>query len=374
MGLNIKSVIRNLSNLPGWKTNRKLLIIESDDWGSVRMPNLEVLKELKAKGLDLESGDSFRYNNNDTLAGTKDFEMLFEVLNKHKDNNGNSAVITAVSVVANPDFEKIRANDFKEYYFETFDKTLERYGYPEAFNCWKEGIEKKLFIPQFHAREHLNVPFWMRALQNNDAHARIAFDYGMWGFNNVHKHGCYFQSAFDLEYFEDISVQAETIKSGLQIFEKLFGYKATFFVPPNGPFNNNLEQAAFEGGIKFISASKIQQEPFGEGKTKKRFHYIGQKNRFKQTYLTRNCIFEPGSKQRTDWVDACLSDIEIAFKWNKPAVISSHRVNYIGQLNPLNREISLKSLDELLRKVKFKWPEVEFISSHDLGKMVQGSI
>jgi hypothetical protein len=28
------------------------------------------------------------YNNNDTLAGTKDFQMLFELLNKHKDNNG----------------------------------------------------------------------------------------------------------------------------------------------------------------------------------------------------------------------------------------------------------------------------------------------
>ena len=52
-------------------------------------------------------------------------ELLFELLEKHKDAKGNSAVFTAVSVVANPDFEKIKANDYKEYYFETFDKTLE---------------------------------------------------------------------------------------------------------------------------------------------------------------------------------------------------------------------------------------------------------
>jgi hypothetical protein len=370
MNTNLKSAIRNLSNIPGWKTNRKLLVLESDDWGSVRMPSLEVLEILKKKGLELETIDSFRYNNYDTLAGTKDFELLFELLEKHKDAKGNSAVFTAVSVVANPDFEKIKANDYKEYYFETFDKTLERYGYPEAFNSWMEGIERKLFIPQFHAREHLNVPFWMRALQSNDEQARIAFDYGIWGFNNIHKHGCFFQSAFDLEYYDDVKVQAETIKSGLKVFESLFGYKAEFFVPPNGPFNNILEEAAFDGGIKYISASKIQHEPLGEGKTRKRFHYIGQRNRFKQIYLTRNCIFEPASPQRTDWVDSCLSDIEIAFKWKKPAVISTHRVNYIGQLNPKNREKGLKELDLLLQKITLKWPDVEFITSQELGAML----
>lgn len=367
----IKSLVRNLSNVPGWSTKRKLVVIESDDWGSIRMPSLAALERLKKKGIDLESEDSFRYNNNDTLAGVKDFDMLFEVLSRHKDIHGRPAVFTAVSVVANPDFERIKQSDFTNYYFETFDKTLERYGYPEAFNCWKVGIDNKLFIPQFHAREHLNVPFWMRALKNNDVEARAAFEEGLWGFNNKHLYGCYFQSAFDLEYYDDVHQQAETIKSGLEIFEQLFGYRATFFVPPNGPFNNELEKVAAESGIKYMSASKVQKEPLGEGKTRRRLHYIGQKNKYQQTYLTRNCIFEPGSGQKINWVDACLNDIEIAFKWNKPAVISSHRVNYIGQLNPKNREMSLRSLDALLNGILKKWPETEFITSNQLGDLVR---
>ena len=28
-------------NLRGWKTNRKIVVIESDDWGSIRMASLK---------------------------------------------------------------------------------------------------------------------------------------------------------------------------------------------------------------------------------------------------------------------------------------------------------------------------------------------
>ena len=34
-----KNALRNLSNLPGWRTSRKIVVIESDDWGTIRMPS-----------------------------------------------------------------------------------------------------------------------------------------------------------------------------------------------------------------------------------------------------------------------------------------------------------------------------------------------
>jgi len=27
---------RYIANIPGWRTNRKIIVIESDDWGSIR--------------------------------------------------------------------------------------------------------------------------------------------------------------------------------------------------------------------------------------------------------------------------------------------------------------------------------------------------
>ena len=365
----LKKIIKNISNIPGWTTSRKIIVIESDDWGSIRMPSLSIFKELSSNGLDLASGDARRYNENDTLASASDLNALFETLMAFKDFKGNFPVFTAVSLVANPDFKKIKENNFQQYYWEPFTETLEKYGKADAYPLWLEGIKNKLFVPQFHGREHLNVAPWMRALQSDDKQALLAFDHGLWGYNNKHPNGLMFQAAFDLEVVLDLKIQEEAITSGLIQFEKLFGYKASFFVPPNGPFNNSLEQVAADGGIKYMSTSKMQSEVLGQGKTRKRIHYLGQKNQHNQRYITRNCFFEP-SQVGKNWESTCIADIENAFKWNKPAVISSHRVNYIGGLNEKNRKQGLEQLSSLLATILKKWPEVEFMTSSELGDLI----
>jgi len=119
-----------------------------------------------------------------------------------------------------------------------------------------------------------------------------------------------------------------------------------------------------------MSASKIQKEPQGQGKFKTKFHWLGQTNRHGQKYITRNCFFEPSDHSK-DWVASCISEIELAFKYKKPAVISSHRVNYIGSLVQENREQSNKKLENLLTKIINTWPDVEFISSSNLGQIIK---
>jgi hypothetical protein len=252
------------------------------------------------------------------MASKSDLEGLFDVLLSVKDRKGNSSKFTAISLVTNPNFQKIKESKFQNYYFEPFTKTLNRYGYEDSFSIWKKGLDENIFIPEFHGREHLNVMAWMRALQSNDKSTMIAFDQGVWGFKNQNKGKVSYQAAFDLEYNSDLRVQTEIIESGLNIFEQLHGYRATFFVPPNGPFNNGLEKIAANNGIKFMSASKIQKEVLGEGKSKKIFHYLGQENIYSQKYITRNRFFEPSSESK-DWVNSCLQDIDIAFSWkNQP--------------------------------------------------------
>jgi len=263
------------------------------------MPSNRAFESISKKRLD-SSGASYRFNTYDTLADKIDLMLLFETLSTFRDIHGNHPVITALSVVANPDFEKIRKNEYKEYFYEPFPRTLERYyGSDNPFPLWNEGIQNKLFLPQFHGREHLNVAVWMNALKQNDVEARLAFDHGLWGFNNKHPFGITFQSAFSLEIPDQLHLQAEIIKDGLRLFEELFGYRASYFVSPNSPFNNQLETVAASEGIRFIFASKIQNEPLGEGKIKKSFHYPGQKNRLGQYYLSRNCFSNKANPAKT---------------------------------------------------------------------------
>jgi hypothetical protein len=366
----IKNILKNLSNIPGWRTDRKIIVLESDDWGSVRMPSIKAYENLKKANIDIGTGAGARYNKYDSLASAEDLSAIYDVLQSVKDQNGKSAKFTALSLSANPDFHKIRGNNFQNYYYEPFVETLNRYDKLNAFRLWQEGKEQNIFIPEFHGREHLNVSAWMRALQNNDKETLIAFDNEFWAFNR--KNGIGYQAAFDLEFSKDLKEQEKIIIDGLNLFENLFARRASFFVPPNGPINSQLEKVAAEKGIKFMSTPKFQTEVFGDGKTKKHFRYIGKKNRHNQVYITRNAFFEP-SGAKNNQVDSCMRDVELALKFKKPAVISSHRVNYIGGLVEQNRTSSLRELKKLLIQITTKWPEVEFMSSSELGDTIKNA-
>jgi hypothetical protein len=365
------SLRQNLSNAYGKTNIRKILIIESDDWGSIRMPSLEAFERLERLGLNLRSVDAERYNLNDALATSHDLESLFEVLSSVHDIKGNCAVFTPVSIVANPNFQKIYDSGFQEYFYEPFTETLKRYpGCEHSFERWKEGIEKRLFIPQMHGREHLNVTAWMKALQTGENNTIQAFNERIWGFVPVTYPEVDYQAAFLLNDPNELVYQKSVIYEGLQLFRELFGYEAEYFVPPNGPFNNSLNKTLAENGIRFRCASKIQNEPLGFGKKKKVVHYLGQKEKNGIRYITRNCFFEPSQKGK-DWVDSCLNDIKIAFRWHKPAIISSHRVNYIGALNPVNRDTGLNQLSVLLKQISKNWPDVEFMTTPQFGKLMK---
>jgi hypothetical protein len=365
-------ILRNVSNIPGWTTKRKIIVVESDDWGSIRMPSKKVFNFLIGKGICLTNKDAFRYNRYDTLASPEDLSALFEILLSFKDKNNKPCIFTAISVVANPNFQKIKEHDFREYFFEPFTQTLFNYYQNNlSFELWKEGIEKRIFYPQFHGREHLNVAEWMRSLQKHDYEALLCFKQGFWGLSrkSSNSYCISFQSAFDFIEPDDLAIQAISIQEGLALFKNIFGYDAKYFVPPNGPFNNSLEQKAAESGIKYISTSKIQKEPQGYGREKTIFHWLGQQNIHNQRFIVRNCFFEPGLIGK-DWVNSCLNEIEIAFRWYKPAVISTHRVNYIGVHDKQNRDNGLHQLIKLLKSILKTWPEVEFFTSDQLGDLI----
>lgn len=360
-----------IKNLLGWKTKRKIVVIESDDWGSIRMSSNDAIAKLKSLGANI---DKSRYEKYDTLESNSDMEAMFETLMKFKDLNGKHPVITGVNVVANPDFEKIKESGYQQYFYEPFTETLKKYPeHDKVYQYWKYGIENRLMVPEFHGREHLNVNRWMRALQSGSKGELAAFELGVTGLGpNIYKDfKAEYQGAFEVELLSDLESQKEVLISGTKLFQELFGYKATAFTPTNGPFSSTLEPVLNDCGIDLIQTARvIYKEPIGGGKFKRKFRCMGMKNSLGQRYLVRNCVFEPNEDLGFDWFDFCMPRIEQALKYHNPVIITTHRVNYTGMLNPENRRKSLAELERLLKGIISKWPDVEFMTTAELGKLM----
>lgn len=361
-----KNLVHNLLNIPGWRTKRKIVVLESDDWGSIRMPSGDVFNKFLSKGFSLS--DSV-YNKLDTLESDDDLYRLYEVLESYRDSSGKNPVITGNVVVGNPDFEKIKQSDFNEYYYEPVSRTFERYpGREKALSLWLEGAKKGIFHPQYHSREHVNVTRWMDALRRKSPEIMFSFENG----TTFSGEGDYnFMEVLDYNSPDEIDVLIQSLQGGLDLFEEIFGFRSKSFIPPCYTWDSNIEKSMAEGGVKFIQGIIIQSIPTGSfGNYKKKYHFLGSRNSFGQYFLVRNCFFEPSLINRNDPVGECLRRISIAFRWNKPAIIGSHRINYMGSLNKKNRTDNLYLLNELLSSIIKIWPDVEFMSSDRLGELI----
>lgn len=372
----LTQIKEHLKNIPGWTTNRKIVVIESDDWGSIRMASKEAYHKLLNKGYPV---DKCPYNSYDSLESNDDVEKLMIVLNEFEDINGNPAKFTLNNIVANPDFNKIEASGYKSYFYEPFTETLKRYPYrDQVMQLFQTGISKDVFQPQFHGREHVHVARWLAALQNKEKPALDAFKNEMFTVKASEKSVSRdeYLDSFGSYYLNGSSDLENIFLEGIELFKNIWGFKPLSFMAPCYTWPEQLEKKMYEEGISFIQGTHVQRMPkeSPNKQIQKKYHYQGQKNKYDQHYVVRNILFEPTEYGRNNIIEETLSQIDIAFLWKKPAIISSHRVNYTGSISKENRSKNLNLLHNLLTKILNKYPEVEFMSTDQLGKLMNNKI
>jgi hypothetical protein len=360
-------VKKNLININFNKSLSKILVIESDDWGAIRIPNKQVKKQLQYLNL-IKAKDAF--SEYDTLESEDDYSALFEILSKHKDFKGNPAVLTANMVMGNPDFSKIRESNFEEYFWEPFQKTYESY-YPtqETLSTLLLGINEKLIKPQFHAHEHLNVFQWLKRLKIEDKSYLDAFDLSCFAIDDNEKSNfrSNLMATYDYRSTEELEQIKNHIEKGLTHFQNTFGFNSQTTISPCYVWNEEIEKIFLNNNVKGLQSSYVQMSnsPL-TGQHKRIWRKMGTKNQFGQIYTIRNVLFEPALSPSINWVDKAIESIEIAFFWGQPAVLASHRINFVAGLSARNRTNSLEQLDLLLTKVLKKWPDIQFMNSAQL--------
>lgn len=369
--MNVKKILRkNLVNIPGWRTSRKIFLIESDDWGSIRMPDLETINRLESKGLDLHANHFTRL---DSLEKEQDLLDLFSILRNYKDKEGRFPVITANCLVANPDFLQIERSDFRRYHFETIEETYKKNSERKnVLSIWEEeGINNRMLWPQFHGREHFNFQYWLKVLQSGDEKELLAFKnralLGIGNDKNTRSSNSY-MAAFDYEKEKEFSSFEKVISQGIILFNDIFGFKPKSFVAPCSIRSDRLDPILAENGIKYHQVGQQQLPQYENYRIKHRFW--GAKNQYNQIYWRRNSSFEPARDPSFDWIGNVMHDAKIAFRWGKPLVVSSHRVNYTSGISVENKLNTLRLLDRLLQKLVSTYPDIEFFTSDQLGDFI----
>jgi len=360
-----------LNSRKDWSTKEKIVVIESDDWGSLRMPNAQAYNNLHNSGMSVDKCAFMKY---DSLETAQDFEALQNTFNGIYTKTGKKPVITANYIMANPDFNKIKESNFRTYFRTYFwDYLNEKKLLEEYKSMLIKIMDNGFFYPQLHGMEHLNVSYWMDFLRNGSAETLLAFDQNVYGVSTnvaTEKRATFLAELDYASQEEFINFIEPSLKEAAERFEDFFGYKSKSFIAPNYIWSEEVERILSDMEVKFIQSSRMQQLPKNYNGIMLRRNTASE-NKFGQSYLVRNCIFEPSTTlHKQEHTDRCFQQISNAFLWNKPAIISSHRLNYMGGIVEQNRTENLQLLEDLLLKVAKRWPQVQFINSVELGEKI----
>ncbi len=369
-------VVPYLKNLIGWRTKRKILAFFVDDYGNVRIDSEEARRKMAEAGLR----NAGRFDDYDALESRQDLEQLYEVLSSVRDLKGRHAVFTPLALPCNIDFETMASEDYREFRKEelpvTFRKLEARHpeSYKGAWEVWQEGIREGFMAPQFHGREHLNLKVFNEKLEKRDPDLLTALkNRSFTGISNTGYRTISYTAVFDFWDLKENVAFAPILEDGLATFKRVYACPSVHFNPPAGREHPMIHQTLYEHGIRYIDTPFIKHEHQGYGRYKRVMNYTGKKNALGMVYLVRNAVFEPTEKAPFDWVSRTLAQVDAAFRLNRPAIISSHRVNFCGHIDPANREKGLSALRKLLKEVVQRWPGVEFLSSSQLGTCIEGN-
>lgn len=355
-------------NFKSKKTSRKFLVLESDDWGSLRTESKSQLKFLNKLNNSVIKDP---YVQMDGLAGVEDLNHLFDTLIQFKDKNGNAPLITANVCTANPDFKRIKENKFNHFYYESFQKTINNQKFGDAtLNLWKEGQQNKLFYPQLHGREHVHALAWLNELKKGNKELLNAFELDTWGIPytalNIQRRKNLQASLDSYNISREFEFQQQWLIDAVEIFHDSFNYKSRSFIAPAYIWDSKFHLIMNKLEIESLQGIKLQYQPT-KNSYKRTVRFLGEKDKKNNIkFFPRNVFFEPALWPKQDWFSKTLEGIDVAFKNNQPAIVGSHRINFIGKLNEKNRVNNLLLLKKILHEVINKYPDVEFVSSDQL--------
>jgi hypothetical protein len=355
--VNLKTLLKNI---PGPRTQKKLICFQVDDYGNIRQNSQATFKQMEQRGFAINN----HFDHYDGLSTSNDLTALFSLFRRFRDKNGHHPLFTAFVNPQNLNFDAIIASNYTDVAYEDFDISMQKYCQPDTVNILSQGIEERLFHPEYHGRSHFHEGIFLHNLKNKDFETLWCINHACYTalHNGINKNQSYL-STYTYNDVSELQKMKSHISEGVKAFERIFGSKPLHFTAPGMLTHNHLNEYLATDGILLIDTLMIKKQYEGQQKYTTKLNWLGRKNQAGQRIIIRNCVFEPNYGFTAN---TCLKQIEAAFIMQKPAIISTHRVNFCGRINEVNRNKGLKELNLLLNGIIKKWPDVEFVSSSEI--------
>jgi hypothetical protein len=326
-----------------------IVVIESDDWGKMgNESNFQFSKEeWKTDVWNL-----------DRLETQEELNALYSVLEFHQSKFIKGPIFTANCIVSNPSVAKTKATDYQTLVLESLDTSS-----PSLAKLAKSGRTRGVFYPQYHGRLHYHPDDYLNSLRENSK-AQTLFEAQVHGGLSFLKNAknAYYSEYFSYKNGSSTPELSHWLAKGLDDFERIFGYKSESTIAPNFVFDIKDKAVLIENGIKYLQGGNMLLTKV-KGQEQAKNFCMGTSLDQSLTILTRNHKFEP-CRGKMEWqAEFSIGAVKSWTTKNIPAVLDTHRLNYVGK----HAQKSLVQLHELLQGLA-EIDGLRFLTSVELGE------
>jgi hypothetical protein len=161
---------------------------------------------------------------------------------------------------------------------------------------------------------------------------------------------------------------AEAVQQELSTFAAVFGRPATVAVPPTFVWDERVERAWANGGIRYVvtpGRRYVGRDEAGRLVAEGGPIYTGQRGETGVVYLVRDRYFEPALGHDAERALAALAEKTHACQ---PTLLEMHRFNFTGDPTEVAKAVS--ELDRFLANAVRTYPELRFLNTAELGEKI----
>jgi hypothetical protein len=349
---------RSLFPITGFHFDRPIVILQSDDWGRVGLCDREGLGQLRSAGIQLGERPYDFY----TLETADDLAAICEMFERHRDSVGRHPCLGMNFILANLDFARMRAEEFRQIYLvplaEGFPEEWKR---PGLVATYRQGIAGGVFYPALHGTMH----FCRAAVERNLARGgeRAELLRTLWGAGTPYIHWRMPWIGYEYwdpeksedERFLSAETQRQLIGEAVGAFAKMFSTLPRSACAPGYRANEDTRRGWAQHGIRIAQNGPGALVPphFDE-------HGLLQ--------VFRTVEFEPALNPGLS-VESCLQQAAGCFERGLPAVVSVHSINFHSTAQDF-RTWTLQLLDEFFAALESKYADLLYLHDEDLYNIV----